>query len=136
VNPWRQICALRIHAPTGTSYVGTAWFIGPGILATAGHCVFLRNEGGWATSIDVIPGRRRERGVDAHGVRYAPVVVGDTGGRTDYGGSPDDRTSFARQHRSRGRARRRLVGAAISGYPATSIERRSQCYHERRCGVF
>src|SRR5947207_3360913 len=34
-NPWRQICALRIRANTGTSYVGTAWFIGPQLLGTA-----------------------------------------------------------------------------------------------------
>lgn len=56
-NPWRQICALRIHSRTGQMYVGTGWFISPKALATAGHCVFLQDEGGWPTSIDVIPAK-------------------------------------------------------------------------------
>jgi len=56
-NPWRQICALRIRSQLGNLFVGTAWFIGPKTLATAGHCVFLHDEGGWAKSIDVIPAK-------------------------------------------------------------------------------
>ena len=36
---------------------GTAWYIGPKTLATAGHCVFLKNDGGWAKSIEVMPAR-------------------------------------------------------------------------------
>jgi glutamyl endopeptidase len=56
-NPFRQICALRIRAQTGQLFVGTGWFIGPRAVATAGHCVFLHNEGGWAQSIDVIPSK-------------------------------------------------------------------------------
>jgi glutamyl endopeptidase len=57
MNPWRQICALRIVSQTERTFVGTGWFIGPGILATAGHCVFLQDEGGWAKSIRVIPAK-------------------------------------------------------------------------------
>jgi len=56
-NPWRQICALRIRSQLNNLYVGTAWFIGPKTLATAGHCVFLQDDGGWAQSIDVIPAK-------------------------------------------------------------------------------
>jgi glutamyl endopeptidase len=52
--PWRQICALRIMARTGKQYVGTGWLIGRHALATAGHCVFLHREQGWARFIDVI----------------------------------------------------------------------------------
>jgi glutamyl endopeptidase len=54
LNPWRQICALRIVSQSNRTYVGTGWYIGPGILATAGHCVFLQDDGGWAKSINVI----------------------------------------------------------------------------------
>ena len=57
MNPWRQICALRILSQTDKTFVGTGWFIAPGVLATAGHCVFLQNEGGWAKSIRVIPAK-------------------------------------------------------------------------------
>lgn len=56
-NPWRQICSLRIRSQSDQIYVGTAWFIGPKTLATAGHCVFLKNDGGWAKLIDVMPAR-------------------------------------------------------------------------------
>src|SRR5205823_4880635 len=57
MNPWRQICALRIVSQTDSAFVGTGWFIAPGVLATAGHCVFLQDEGGWAKSIRVIPAK-------------------------------------------------------------------------------
>ena len=56
-NPFRQICALRIKARTGAMYVGTGWFIGPRAVATAGHCVYMHKEQGWAEWIDVIPAK-------------------------------------------------------------------------------
>jgi glutamyl endopeptidase len=55
--PWRMICALRMRGPAGAGAIGTGWFIGPRTVATAGHCVFSTQFfGGWATSIEVIPG--------------------------------------------------------------------------------
>jgi V8-like Glu-specific endopeptidase len=54
--PWRRYCALRITFPSGSTYRGTGFFIGPRAVATAGHCVYLRNQGGWAKKIEVIPG--------------------------------------------------------------------------------
>lgn len=54
VSPWKKIAALRIHAKNGRTYVGTGWFIGPTVLATAGHCVFLHDAGGWPDKIEVI----------------------------------------------------------------------------------
>ena len=54
--PWRRICALRIQFPSGATYRGTAFFIGPRALATAGHCVYMKSQGGWARKIEVIPG--------------------------------------------------------------------------------
>jgi len=57
MNPWRQICALRIVSQTDRTFVGTGWYIAPGVLATAGHCVFLQDEGGWPKSIRVIPAK-------------------------------------------------------------------------------
>jgi glutamyl endopeptidase len=139
-NPWRQICALRIRAATGTDYVGTAWFIGPRILATAGHCVFLRNEGGWATSIEVIPGKfgPNEPYDRATGTRFGAVDGWiDTGGRDfDYGVILlDDATigsrvgNFAVEAAPDGE----LVGVTsrISGYPADRDRAEFQYYHER-----
>jgi glutamyl endopeptidase len=139
-NPWRQICALRIRAATGRDYVGTAWFIGPRILATAGHCVFLRNQGGWASSIDVIPGKfgPNEPYERATGTRFAAVDGWiNTGGRDfDYGVILlDDPTigsrvgNFAVEAASDGG----LIGVTsrISGYPADRDGAAFQYYHER-----
>lgn len=59
--PWRVHCALRITARDGSSWIGTAFFISPRVLVTAGHCVFIRSANadrhGWVRSIDVMPGR-------------------------------------------------------------------------------
>jgi V8-like Glu-specific endopeptidase len=55
--PWRMICALRMRGPSGAGAIGTGWFIGPRTVLTAGHCVFSNQFfGGWASSIEVIPG--------------------------------------------------------------------------------
>lgn len=54
--PWRRHCALRIFMPSGATYRGTGFLIGPRAVATAGHCVYLEKQGGWARRIEVIPG--------------------------------------------------------------------------------
>ncbi|WP_106793549.1 serine protease [Aquimarina sp. Aq78] len=55
--PWRAICSLRIKAKDGTSWIGTGFLIGPRTVITAGHVVYMHKHGGWAKSIEVIPGR-------------------------------------------------------------------------------
>ena len=60
--PWRVHASLLITAADGSVWIGTAWFIGPHTLATAGHCVYIKNSGvpgrdGWVKSILVMPGR-------------------------------------------------------------------------------
>lgn len=56
IFPWRAICSLRIQAANGQRFIGTGWLISPRTVITAGHCVFLHDAGGWARSIEVIPG--------------------------------------------------------------------------------
>ncbi|MDB5248319.1 MAG: hypothetical protein JWQ40_2713 [Segetibacter sp.] len=53
--PWRAICALKITAQNGSKWIGTGWLISPRTVITAGHCVYMHDEGGWAKSIEVIP---------------------------------------------------------------------------------
>ena len=55
-DPWRRICLLRITFPDGQVFRGTGFFIGSRTLATAGHCVYLHDHGGWAKKIEVSPG--------------------------------------------------------------------------------
>lgn len=62
IYPWRVHASLLITAADGSNWIGTAWFIGPHTLVTAGHCVYIKNSGvpgrdGWVRSIDVMPGR-------------------------------------------------------------------------------
>jgi V8-like Glu-specific endopeptidase len=56
IYPWRAVCALRITARDGSRWIGTGWLVSPRTVITAGHCVFLHDHGGWARSIEVIPG--------------------------------------------------------------------------------
>lgn len=55
--PWRAICSLKIQAADGSGWIGTAWLVGKRTLLTAGHCVYIHDRGGWASRIEVIPGR-------------------------------------------------------------------------------
>ncbi len=55
--PWRCICSLRITARDGSRWIGTGWLVGPRTVITAGHVVYMHSRGGWASRIEVIPGR-------------------------------------------------------------------------------
>jgi glutamyl endopeptidase len=59
--PWRAIASLVITTRNGRVGVGTAWFISPRTLVTAGHCVFIQSRDpalhGWVRRIVVMPGR-------------------------------------------------------------------------------
>jgi len=54
--PNRTIAFLEVTFPNGSGTC-TGWFYGPRVVATAGHCVYSHDAGGWATSITVWPGR-------------------------------------------------------------------------------
>lgn len=54
--PWRWTCQLIITMANGNKSRCTGWFIGPRTVMTAGHCVYSSGAGGWARSIEVIPG--------------------------------------------------------------------------------
>ena len=63
--PHRVNASLLITARDGSQWIGTAWFISPRTLATAGHCVFIKNSqvpgrDGWVKSIQVMPGRNEK----------------------------------------------------------------------------
>ncbi len=54
-NPYQWIAHLLIIAKDNQQYVGTGWFCGNNTIITAGHCVYMRNHGGWPKSITVRP---------------------------------------------------------------------------------
>lgn len=60
--PWRVHASLRITAADNSLWIGTGWFVGPRLLVTAGHVVYIKNSGvpgrdGWVQRIVVMPGR-------------------------------------------------------------------------------
>jgi V8-like Glu-specific endopeptidase len=55
--PWVCLCWLVITGESGNQFIGTGWLAGPRTVITAGHCVYLHNEGGWAQQIQVYPAR-------------------------------------------------------------------------------
>lgn len=66
--PWRMICQLIIRRADGGGSRCTGWFIGPRTVMTAGHCVYSHSAGGWARSIEVVPG------MDASNRPYGSLV--------------------------------------------------------------
>jgi V8-like Glu-specific endopeptidase len=87
--PWRAVCALKITAQNGSKWIGTGWLISPRTVITAGHCVYMHDEGGWAKSIEVIPGLNdASRPYSAGSSSYLKSVTGWTQSKNrenDYG---------------------------------------------------
>ncbi|WP_394822034.1 trypsin-like serine peptidase [Pendulispora albinea] len=55
--PWKRICHLQIESADGGRFLGSGALVGPRTVVTAGHCVYMHTQGGWARSITVTPGR-------------------------------------------------------------------------------
>jgi glutamyl endopeptidase len=67
--PFCWIAFLEIDAADGTVWRGTGWLASPGLIVTAGHCVYLSGHDGWASSIKVTPGY----GTDEEGQPVTPA---------------------------------------------------------------
>lgn len=138
--PWRTICALRITSRTGNQYVGTGWLAGPSLVVTAGHCVYLHKDGGWAREITVIPaldGHQAPRFGALKAKRFRTVdgwIDGKAAG-SDYGGILLDQPIgeqlgyFAVG--ALGDRQLKRSWANISGYPSDRGSAREQYFHAR-----
>jgi glutamyl endopeptidase len=142
-SPWRKIAALRIKSKTGKLFVGTGWFIGPKVLVTAGHCVYLHKEGGWASEIEVIPGLdKNDRPFGSHVSTYFYSVEGwvkDRNSETDYAvivlNKPiGDKTGwFGFGNLDDVELKKQI--ANISGYPLDLEKATKQYYHSRKLTI-
>ncbi len=144
--PWRCIASLLITASTGAQYVGTGWLVAPRMLLTAGHCVYMADEGGWVTQIEVIPGRdgtqRPFGSAIARDFRSVTGWTQDNDSDYDYGAImlPEDKR-YGEQLGWFGYASRtdeylRGLTANLSGYPGDgghppNQEQGSQWFHSR-----
>jgi V8-like Glu-specific endopeptidase len=98
--PWRWNCQLIITMRDGRRSRCTGWLIGPRTVITAGHCVYSHSAGGWARSIEVIPGMDANRRPFGSLVgRSFRSVIGWVNGRKsthDYGAIILPRCNFRR----------------------------------------
>lgn len=62
--PYCAICSLEITAKTGRQFVGTGWLASNDTVITAGHCIYMPDQGGWAKRVKVFPGRNGVGGSD------------------------------------------------------------------------
>jgi V8-like Glu-specific endopeptidase len=56
--PFRAVTRLEATFPDGKVFSGTGAFIDPNHVLTAGHMVYSKSDGGWATRIKVTPGQQ------------------------------------------------------------------------------
>jgi V8-like Glu-specific endopeptidase len=86
---WHNICSLEITASNGTRWRGTGWLAGRRTVITAGHCVFLHGQGGWARKIDVFftdpTDERSPAAISATEFRCVDGWVKGRDALTDYG---------------------------------------------------
>ena len=100
--PYSAICSLEITASTGRRFVGSGWLASGSTVITAGHCIFMPDEGGWAKRVRVYPGRNGPGGGRSFlGARLVSVEgwTSDRRPAADYGAivlneSADDGGSF------------------------------------------
>ncbi len=59
-SPYRNVCCLVITYPNGSKTIGSGVLVYFDVLLTAAHCVYQHDRGGWATSIEIVPGRQGE----------------------------------------------------------------------------
>lgn len=59
--PFRWVCQLIITAGNSTTWMGTGWLASPRVVITAGHCVFMHNQGGWVQRVVVCPERNGQQ---------------------------------------------------------------------------
>jgi glutamyl endopeptidase len=54
--PWRTVCKLRSTMPDASRIDGSCMLIDEFHALTAGECIYSASRGGWATSVEIIPG--------------------------------------------------------------------------------
>lgn len=73
VDPYRKIAFLVIKYPNGKTYIGSGNLISADMVLTAGHCIYSKENGGWAQSIAVYPGNNGDYA--PYGVAYSKRLM-------------------------------------------------------------
>lgn len=116
--PYGCICHLSIRARNGGLFVGTGWLADEQTVVTAGHCLYMHREGGWAASIDVYPGRNGS----SMPYRARAAQMWSTRGWTEQQSAPADYGAI--------RLDKRIEGVGTFGFGAlTNEELRTNMFH-------
>jgi len=75
--PWRTICKLYITAQDGSRYIASGFMVDNFHVLTCGHCVYLHDDGGWASEIKVVPGMAED--IEPFGHAYSTYMRCPTG---------------------------------------------------------
>ncbi len=75
--PYRVNCKIYMTFPNGWTYLASAVLIDDNHALTAGHCVYSQGDGGWATSIEVIPAY--DNGSEPYGSAWATNLLSWSG---------------------------------------------------------
>ncbi|OTN89051.1 hypothetical protein A5819_001543 [Enterococcus sp. 7E2_DIV0204] len=67
INPYKKVVFLVMTFPNGVSYIGSGDLVSSDTVLTAGHCIYSKEDGGFATTVAVYPG---------YNGNYAPYGVG------------------------------------------------------------
>jgi V8-like Glu-specific endopeptidase len=54
--PYRAVTLLIVTYPNGQTFGCSGFLYTTSVVATAGHCIYAPEDGGWATSVEVVPG--------------------------------------------------------------------------------
>lgn len=75
--PFSTAAHLVMTFPNGKSYIGSGHLISNDTVLTAGHCIYSKADGGWATSVAVYPGYNGKTA--PFGVAYASKLMSISG---------------------------------------------------------
>lgn len=72
VFPYGAVCKLFVDFPSGNSFIASGSLVGESLVLTAGHVLYSKDEGGWASRVEVVPGY--DAGYRPYGTYYATRV--------------------------------------------------------------
>ncbi|MEZ6055321.1 MAG: trypsin-like serine protease [Planctomycetaceae bacterium] len=72
--PYKAVCYIEATFPSGNTFIATGAFVGPRVVLTVAHACYDSSEGGFATTLQVFPGRNGSSSPYGSQVALFPAV--------------------------------------------------------------